>query len=504
MRYFGISLVVLAVSLGSLADSPSLTVQTVQGDVVPGSYIVKLKDGSNKATLIDTLQQKLASKFHLTHDYDPQFFNAFSGQLSPEAIQELSSDKNVEYITEDAIVHALGTQTNAPWGLQRISHRGPLPIGSNPNTLSYRYEYPDKAGSGVNVYIVDTGINTQHVNFGGRATFGYTTVDSKEDGNGHGTHCAGTAVGSLYGIARNAKVIAVKVLSDQGSGSTSGIIAGIDWVVKQYRQNRVPSVMSLSLGGARNIPLDHAVTCAVNAGVHTTVAAGNSNDDASKYSPAGAPKVITVGATTIADPSDSSVATTISSQVLVFIDDQDKPANIPDYETIIRQHFTLGPRQATATNISGVRIALENKSDHDVSNIWVKAGYNVTMGEARTQRFVAQYLESNNNPAILSATGRRGRVDFSAELANYGLLLCVSDLKRVNFMRDSDGRIVAVDFGGYSFLPPSFFAFALGHGSLAHRISTMLEYPSSPSTHVAALVSASCALVPYGTNDIGE
>lgn len=99
------------------------------------------------------------------------------------------------------------------------------------------------------------------------------------------------------------------------------------------------------------------------------------------------------------------------------------------------------------------------------------------------------------------------RVSFTDELASHGLLLCVSDLIPVNFMRDRENRVVAVDFGGYSFLPPSFFAFVLKHGgcsNFAHRIASMLEYPPSPSTHVAALVSASCALAPYSSNDIGE
>ncbi|CAA7264995.1 unnamed protein product [Cyclocybe aegerita] len=283
----------------------------------------------------------------------------------------------------------------------------------------------------------------------------------------------------------------------------------------------------------------------------------------------------------------------MSSKVKVFVNDEGKPANIPDYETIITQSSNLRRRQATATNINGVRIALDKMSDLDVSNIWVKFGRTITMGEANTQRFVAQYLQANNIPAvraprvylaftwgvfgyivteyidgqtcdnsditlvaaavqalinipspsltpgpvgggliehpffydrkssiqyesveelqdhvngILFETGRTRRVSFTDELASHGLLLCVSDLKPVNFMKDRENRIVAVDFGGYSFLPPSFFAFALKHGGcsdFAHRIASMLEYPPSPSAHVAAMVSASCALAPYSSNDIG-
>jgi len=281
----------------------------------------------------------------------------------------------------------------------------------------------------------------------------------------------------------------------------------------------------------------------------------------------------------------------MSSTVSVYINDKGKPTNIPNYKSIIKQSFELRSRQATAININSVQISLDRKSDLDVSNIWVKFGRTITMGEARTQRFVAQYLEAHNVAAavraprvylaftwgnfgfivseyidgpmcdnsdialvaaavqtlikipspsltpgpvgggviehpffidgksdiwyntveelqghingILAKTGRPGRVNFTGEVADFGLLLCVSDLKIVNFMKDREGRIVAVDFGGYSFLPPSFFALALTYGDFAHRVASMLEYPESPSTNVSATESASCALVPYSSNDIG-
>jgi len=283
------------------------------------------------------------------------------------------------------------------------------------------------------------------------------------------------------------------------------------------------------------------------------------------------------------------------SLVEVFIENESKPTNIPCYETIIQQCFHLQTSQATDTNISGVQIALDKQFHLDVSNIWVKFGRNITMGEARTQNFVAQHLQANRtsvvraphvylaftwggfgfivteyidgkicdnsdtDTALISAavqaiinipspgltpgpvgggliehpffmdrkssipyesveelqdhvngilyfTGRKGHVDFATELVNHGLLLCVSDLKLVNFMKDRDNKIVAVDFGGYSFLPPSFFVFVLKYGgssNLALRISPMLKYPSALPGHVAAMVGASCSLAPYSTNNIG-
>ncbi|KAG8986305.1 subtilisin-like serine protease [Tulasnella sp. 427] len=282
------------------AEIPS-DVQPIQGSVKQGSYIVKVLDTADKEVVINNLQRRLDELFTLVHDYDSEFFNAFSAIVDPSALSTVASNPNIEYISEDGILRASATQSNAPWGLQRISHPGPLPRNSNPNRLEYTYDYTPSAGRGVNVYVVDTGISVDHVNFAGRARFGYSAVESTEDGNGHGTHCAGTAVGSLYGVARSAHVIAVKVLDDDGTGSTSNIIAGINWVVSQYRENGVPAVMSMSFGGAVNVPLDQAVDAAVKMGVHAVVAAGNNARDASTTSPAHVPSAITVGATTIAD-----------------------------------------------------------------------------------------------------------------------------------------------------------------------------------------------------------
>lgn len=161
------------------------------------------------------------------------------------------------------------------------------------------YKYPDQGGAGITVYVLDTGIYWQNVDFSGRASFGWKAQNdwSNNDAHGHGTHCASTAIGELYGVAKNARAVAVKVLGDNGSGSTAGVIAGLDWVPTQTNRG----VASMSLGGGLSSAMNAAVSQAVAQGIVVVVAAGNSNADACQYSPSSAPAATTVGSTTIGE-----------------------------------------------------------------------------------------------------------------------------------------------------------------------------------------------------------
>jgi cerevisin len=177
------------------------------------------------------------------------------------------------------------------------------------------YIYKDSVGTGVTAYVIDTGINIKHVDFEGRAIWGATIPDGDPDvdGNGHGTHCAGTIAGKRFGVAKNATVVAVKVLRSNGSGTLSDVAKGVEWVVEQHKEkelqaiasghskSKVKSVANMSLGGGKSVFLDKVVDAAVDAGVFFAVAAGNSGDDACDYSPAASVNAITVGATTSAD-----------------------------------------------------------------------------------------------------------------------------------------------------------------------------------------------------------
>ena len=207
-------------------------------------------------------------------------------------------------------MHTLGddsheTEKNAPWGLARISHREGLTFAS-----FNKYLYAADAGEGVDVYIIDTGTNTEHVDFEGRAHWGKTipSNDADEDGNGHGTHCSGTVAGKKFGVAKKANVYAVKVLRSSGSGTMADVVKGVEWAanahtekVKKATKGFKGSTANMSLGGGKSPALDRAVNGAVKAGIHFAVAAGNDNADSCNYSPAAAELALTVGASTLQD-----------------------------------------------------------------------------------------------------------------------------------------------------------------------------------------------------------
>jgi len=225
----------------------------------------------------------------LKHVYQ-NALNGFAVEMSAEDAERLSQDFRVKYVEEDGVVTADVTQSNPPWGLDRIDQR------NRPLSATYTYNW---TGSGVRAYVIDTGILTSHTQFGGRASNVFDAFGgSGTDCNGHGTHVAGTIGGSTYGVAKSSLPRGVRVLNCSGSGSNSGVIAGVDWV----RQNFVaPAVANMSLGGGASSALDTAVNNLSNAGVAIAVAAGNSNTNACNSSPARAANAITVGATTSTD-----------------------------------------------------------------------------------------------------------------------------------------------------------------------------------------------------------
>ena len=233
--------------------------------------------------------------------------SGYSGYFLDSTLEWIRRDPAVAFVEKDSMVYAneFDTQKSAPWGLARISHRDPLSLG---NFNQYRYD--NEGGEGVTAYVIDTGVYIDHLQFEGRAKWGKTipSGDSDTDGNGHGTHCAGTIASKDYGVAKKAEVVGVKVLRSNGSGSMSDVVKGVEFAAKSHQEavkskkkGFKGSTANMSLGGGKSPALDLAVNAAVKAGIHFAVAAGNENQDAANTSPASAELAITVGASTISD-----------------------------------------------------------------------------------------------------------------------------------------------------------------------------------------------------------
>jgi len=236
----------------------------------------------------------------MLHEYSIESFQGYALRATENTLRFIRQAEDVvELVEEDQFMTAFAQQNNPPsWGLDRTSQRN-LPLDNV-------YHYPDSAGAGVDMYTIDTGIQISHNDFGGRARWGYNAAGGSSDAdlNGHGTHCSGTMAGTSYGIAKRATVIAVKVLGDNGSGTTADVIAGVNWVAAQH-SGADRSVANMSLGGGASTALDNAVNSLVTKGVHTAVAAGNDNANACNYSPARAANAVCVGATDNGDRKSS-------------------------------------------------------------------------------------------------------------------------------------------------------------------------------------------------------
>lgn len=260
------------------------------GAPIPDQYIVEIGRPEGLVTNVAGLAQQLLAGVgggKVLHVYE-RALRGFAAQMTASQAALLAQTQGVLSVEPDRVVRINTTQSNATWGLDRIDQRH--------RPMDHRYVYPGAAGQGVHIYVIDTGLKATHTEFTGRVGNGYDSVDAgaPDDCNGHGTHVAGTAAGTVYGVAKKATIHPVRVLDCQGSGSTSGVIAGVNWVVTHHIK---PAVANMSLGGGASVPLDHAVQTAIAAGVTFAVAGGNDNANACNESPARVPEAITVGAT---------------------------------------------------------------------------------------------------------------------------------------------------------------------------------------------------------------
>ncbi|AYF29006.1 S8 family peptidase [Micromonospora tulbaghiae] len=293
-----------AAAFAAAASTPALAAPTGEiryagaADAVSGSYVVVLKgDAVGTANTLAARTAVPDRAAGLAKRYGGNVgtvwssaLTGYSAKMTPAQARRLAADPAVAYVEQDRVMTTQGTQTGATWGLDRIDQRN-LPLNST-------YTYPNTA-SNVRAYIIDTGIRTTHSDFGGRATWGTNTVDTNNtDCNGHGTHVAGTVGGTKYGVAKSVRLVAVKVLNCSGSGTTAGVISGVNWVTSNAVK---PAVANMSLGGGASTTLDNAVANSINSGITYALAAGNSSANACNSSPARVASAITVGATTSTD-----------------------------------------------------------------------------------------------------------------------------------------------------------------------------------------------------------
>jgi subtilisin family serine protease len=286
----------LGLVLGALVLLTALVpAATAQGPELV-RYIVVLDDSVSDPA---SVAAEHADRFDISvgHVFE-HALKGYSGVLSIDALGALEQDARVTSVELDGPVTTTTTQSGATWGLDRIDQR------SRPTDGTFTYF---NTGAGVKAYIIDTGIRFAHSQFGGRAISGYDAVDggSADDCNGHGTHVAGTTGGSAYGVAKGVTLVAVRVLDCAGSGLTSGVIAGVDWVTGNHPAG-APAIANMSLGGGASAALDTAVRNSIADGVSYAVAAGNGNaagvaQNACNYSPARVTEAMTISATNSTD-----------------------------------------------------------------------------------------------------------------------------------------------------------------------------------------------------------
>jgi subtilisin family serine protease len=266
-----------------LAPDSSAPVYHAGSGGIAGAYIVVLREGADA--------RSVAAIASVTPDHVyANVLNGFAASLNAGQLNALRNNPNVAYIEQDGIASINVTQNNATWGLDRTDQRD-LPLNGT-------YVYTSLA-TNVHAYIIDTGIRASHSEFVGRAQQVFNSAGGRNDDcNGHGTHVAGTVGGTIYGVAKGVQLYGIKVLGCSGSGSWSGVIAGMDWVAANHKK---PAVANMSLGGGGNTSVDAAAVNLANAGVYTVVAAGNDNANACNFSPARASGMMTVAASTSTD-----------------------------------------------------------------------------------------------------------------------------------------------------------------------------------------------------------
>ncbi len=366
--------------------------------VINDEYIVVLKETSGLTSSLSAQSFVKSTAQNISQNLgikvNKEFSRAVLGMsitASYDQIEALRDNPLVDYIEANRTIQVTDTQTNPPsWGLDRVDQDN-LPLNNE-----YQYEGD---GSGVHVYIIDTGISASHPDFSGRLGNGTDTVDNDSnpsDCHGHGTHVAGTAAGTTYGIAKGATVHGVRVLNCQGSGSTAGVIAGMEWVIQNVQ---MPAVANMSLGGSFSQTQNDAVDRMVDAGITLVTAAGNDGVDGCTFSPGSAPNAFNVGAT---DRYDSRVNGSWSSNWGSCLDIMAPGNNIVSASHQGSGSATMSGTSMAAPHVAGgVALYLERNPTQTPAEVMAGMLEEATEGVLSNLRGSPNYLlRTNGEPVI--------------------------------------------------------------------------------------------------------
>ncbi|WP_163988721.1 S8 family serine peptidase [Pyxidicoccus caerfyrddinensis] len=395
-------------------------------DAVPGQYIVVLKDDRLGNASVPEAAQALALQHgaRVIRTYS-HALRGFVAQTHEAGARALAARSEVDYVVEDGKASLSGTQTDAPWSLDRIDDVERF----FPRWGTYGYS---TTGIGVHAYIIDSGIMTSHPDFGGRATGDFTAITDQYgmgDCNGHGTHVAGTVGGQKWGVAKNVRLHSVRVAGCDEITLYSYLIAGVDWVTANHIK---PAVANISVTSPSYAALDDAVRNSIAAGVVYVVAAGNSNQDACNYSPGRVPAVITVGATddTDARASFSNFGTCV---------DLFAPGMWVDSAALDGTHVFMSGTSQAAPHVAGVAaLYLESNPSASPATVHTAVVYNAPAGKVTSAGSGSPTRMVHTTP--LTACGKLS--SGQALIPGRTLYSCAGN---VRVTHQTDGNVVVYD-----------------------------------------------------------
>ena len=338
----------------------TLAIAAGENTYIVGFHQLSREQDDSDASVAQAVYEDLGVS--VAEEHGAEMINAFGSigmgtmMMTEEEAIALAADSRVDFVEKNKSIHKRAEQNNPDWGLDRIDQRD-LPLNKK-----YNYNYD---GSGITAYVIDTGVNKEHSDFGGRVTSGFNAIDNNtntDDCDGHGTHVAGLVGSATYGVAKKVNIVAVKVLGCDGQGDLTSMVAGIDWVMKNAQK---PAVANLSFGvDERSAALDQAVKKLVDANITSAIASGNNNDDACNFSPQ-TEKALLVASSTIND--DRANSSNFGKCIDIFAPGEDRKSTWTGGTT--ETSIISGTSMASPTVAGAAVLVLEQNKSFTVEQV---------------------------------------------------------------------------------------------------------------------------------------